>query len=110
MPESGTIETIPIVTGEDGIIRVSGTRVTLETIVFAFQDGATPEEIAQQYPSVPLPDIYQIIGYYLRHSADFEAYLDQRLRDSERVRAENERRWSPEGIRERLLSRRGARR
>jgi uncharacterized protein (DUF433 family) len=32
--------------------------------VNAFQDGATAEEMAQQYPSVPLADIYSVIGYY----------------------------------------------
>jgi uncharacterized protein (DUF433 family) len=46
MPNSETIETIPMVTGADGVIRVSGTRVTLDSILLAFNDGATPEEIA----------------------------------------------------------------
>jgi uncharacterized protein (DUF433 family) len=67
-----TIETIPIVAGTDGVIRVSGTRVTLDSILVAFNDGATPEEIAQQYPTVPLADIYHLIGYCLRHSAEME--------------------------------------
>ena len=62
MPTSETIETIPMVTGADGVIRVSGTRVTLDSILLAFNDGATPEEIAQQCPSVPLADIYHLIG------------------------------------------------
>jgi uncharacterized protein (DUF433 family) len=50
MPANETIETIPMVTGAEGVIRVSGTRVTLDSILFAFNDGATPEEIAEQYP------------------------------------------------------------
>ncbi|MGA2133954.1 MAG: DUF433 domain-containing protein [Bryobacteraceae bacterium] len=50
MPARETIETIPMVTGDDGVIRVSGTRVTLDSILLAFNDGATPEEIAEQYP------------------------------------------------------------
>jgi uncharacterized protein (DUF433 family) len=106
MAERVTIETIPLATGDDGVIRVSGTRVTLETIVAAFRDGATAEEIAQQYPSVPLPDIYQVIGYYLRHSEELQTYLALRFQDSTAIREQNERRWSPEGIRDRLLSRR----
>ena len=57
MTELNTIETIPLEVDPNGVIRVSKTRVTLDTIVQAFNDGATAEEIAQQYPSVPLADI-----------------------------------------------------
>jgi hypothetical protein len=49
---------VPVYTDADGVIRVAGTRATLDTIVGAFDAGATPEEIAQQYSSVPLKDIY----------------------------------------------------
>jgi uncharacterized protein (DUF433 family) len=38
-------------------------------------DGATAEEIAQQYPSVSLADIYQVIGYYPRHETELEEYF-----------------------------------
>lgn len=40
---------MPLVTGGDGVIRISGTCVPLETVIAAFRDGATPGEIAQQY-------------------------------------------------------------
>jgi uncharacterized protein (DUF433 family) len=106
MPTSETIETIPMVTGADGVIRVSGTRVTLDSILLAFNEGATPEEIALQYPSVPLADIYHLIGYCLRHPAEMEEYLRRRGRESEEVRQQNEARWRPEGIRQRLRARR----
>jgi uncharacterized protein (DUF433 family) len=46
-----TIERVPIQTDADGVVRVAGTRVTLDTIVGAFDAGATAEEIAQQYSS-----------------------------------------------------------
>jgi hypothetical protein len=80
--------------------------VTLDAIVAAFQEGATAEEIAQQYSSVSLADVYQVIGYYLRHSAELESYLTRRREQTEETRRINEKRWSPEGIRERLLARR----
>ena len=92
-------------TGADGLIRVSGTRVTLDSILLAFSDGATPEEIAQQYPTVPLADIYPLIGYCLRHAAEMEEYLCKRQRESHEVQRQNEARWKPDGIRQRLLSR-----
>jgi len=109
MPGSETIETIPMVTGTDGVIRVSGTRVTLDSILFAFNEGATPEEIAQQYPTVPLADIYHLIGYYLRHAVEMEQYLGTRVRQSKEVRRQNEERWRPDGVRQRLLARRSNR-
>ena len=43
---------VPLETSEDGVIRVAGTRVTLQTVVIAFRQGATAEEIAQQYSSL----------------------------------------------------------
>ncbi len=101
-----TIETIPIAMSSDGALRVSGTRVTLETLIAAFQDGATAEEIAHQYPSLPLGDIYEVIGYFLRHRNQVADYLARRQDASKSVQAENERRFDPEGTRRRLLARR----
>lgn len=98
-------EIIPIATDKHGVIRVSKTRVTLDTIVETFKDGATPEEIAQRYPSVPLGDIYAVISYYLRRQDEVEAYLRQQQKIAARVRKENESRYDPTGIRERLLAR-----
>jgi uncharacterized protein (DUF433 family) len=73
-------ETVPIELVEGGALRVAGTRVSLDTIVSAFLKGATAEEIAQQYPSVPLADVYQVIAYYLRNRDEVHACLDSRAR------------------------------
>jgi len=67
-----TTVTVPLTIGEDGVIRVGKTRVTLDTVVYAFQDGATAEEIASQYPSLDLSDVYLVIAYYLKHRAEVE--------------------------------------
>ncbi len=106
MAEVLTTEQIPLVTGADGVMRVRGTRVTLETVVAAFTDGATAEEISQQYPSVSLADVYQVIGYYLRHSTELESYLGQRRQQMADTRRTNESCWPPEGLRNRLLAKR----
>ena len=100
------LERVPIHTDAHGVVRVAGTRVTLETIVDAFAAGATAEEIAQQYPTVPLVDVYSVITYYLRNQPEVEAYLDVREALAERVRGEVEARFPSAGIRERLLARR----
>jgi uncharacterized protein (DUF433 family) len=89
----------------DGVIRIAHTRVTLDTVINAFQDGATAEEIAQQYPAVSLADIYSLIGYYLRRRPEIEAYLAWRRQADQQVRQEHEARFNPAGIRARLLAR-----
>ncbi len=99
-------EPLPLATGKDGVVRVGGTRVTLDTVVAAFREGATAEEITQQYPTLSLADVYSVIGYYLRHQADVDAYLGGRERGAIDMRRENEARFDPNGIRERLLVRR----
>jgi uncharacterized protein (DUF433 family) len=101
-----TIERVPIHTDADGVVRVAGTRVTLDTIVAAFDAGATAEEIAQQYSSVPLPDVYSVITYYLRHKAEVAAYLQRRQEEGAAVREDVEQRFPPSGMRERLIARR----
>ena len=106
MAQALTTEPIPLVADADGVMRVRGTRVTLETVLAAFDEGATAEEIAQQYPSVSLADVYQVIGYYLRHSTDLEPYLARRRDDMLETRGANESKWPPAGIRDRLLARR----
>jgi len=45
-------------TDTHGVVRVAKTRVTLDTVVTAFLEGCTPEEIAEQYPSLQLSEIY----------------------------------------------------
>src|SRR5258705_12418466 len=102
-PMVTTTEIIPLETDTDGVIHVGKTRVTLDTIVQAFKDGATAEEIAQQYPSVDLADIYYVIGYYLRQRSKVEAYLSQRRQEAEQIREKNELSFDPNGVRDRLL-------
>lgn len=97
---------LPLKAGEDGVIRIGGTRVTLDTIVTAFLEGATAEEIAHQYPSVALADVYAAISFYLRQRECVDEYLRQRAQTAARVRAENQARFDPQGIRDRLLARR----
>ncbi|TVL97483.1 MAG: hypothetical protein CV087_22270 [Candidatus Brocadia sp. WS118] len=101
-----TSEPIPLLTDSDGVVRVSGTRVTLDIVVAAFKTGATAEEIVQQFPVLPLADVYAVISYYLKRHDEVEAYLQQRKKLAEKIRKENEKRFDPQGIRERLLARR----
>jgi hypothetical protein len=64
------------------------------------------ERIAVQYPSVSLADVCAVVGFYLRHREHVDAYLEERRRQAATVRQENERRFPPEGVRDRLMERR----
>ena len=61
-----------------GAVRIGGSRVLLEIVIRAFQDGATPEAIVQRYATTKLADVYATIAYYLRHRDDVDRYLEQR--------------------------------
>jgi uncharacterized protein (DUF433 family) len=100
------VEPTPIKTDDHGVVRVAETRVTLDTVVTAFLEGCSAEEIGEQYPSLQLSDIYLVLGYYLRHREDVDAYLEVRQRQADVMRQEVERRFNPVGIRDRLLARR----
>lgn len=100
-----TADPPPLATGTDGVVRVGGTRVTLDTVVEAFLEGLTPEEIQQQYPSLSLPHVYSAVTYYLHHRSEVEEYLRVRTRQREEIRREAEARFDPNGIRQRLLAR-----
>lgn len=99
-------EPVPVTMDAHGTARVGGTRVPLDTVIDTFNEGATAEEIVQQYPALKLADVYAVIAYYLRARAEVETYLAQRRKRAAQVRAENEARFDPAGIRERLLARR----
>ena len=103
------VDTIPLSKDAHGIYRIGGTRVTLDLVARAFNRGATPEEIAQAFPSRPLADIYQVIGYYLKHGSEFAGYLERRAREEEGLLEAQREDWSPRGLRDRLLARRGSR-
>ena len=107
--ETWIAEPPPLSVTDEGVVRITGTRVSLDTVLGAFQNGCTAEQIAYKYPSLKLVDIYAVITYYLRHRQEVEAYLDQQRQKVEGIRQEVEERFSPSGVRERLLARRGQR-
>jgi uncharacterized protein (DUF433 family) len=106
MTVSITTQPIPLTQDEDGVIHVAKTRVTLDMVIAAFLEGANAEEIAQQYPSLELADVYAVIGYYRGQRTEVDKYLQQRQQLADKVRRENEGRLDPLSIRVRLLARR----
>ena len=60
---------------EHGVMRVGKTRVMLDSVVIAFQQGHSPETIQQQYPSLTLEEVYGTVAHYLAHQDEIERYL-----------------------------------
>jgi uncharacterized protein (DUF433 family) len=99
-------EAPPLQQDKTGAIRVGNTRVLLELLIQAFQNGATPEAIVQQYDTLTLSDVYQTIGYYLSHRSIVESYLYDREQLAQQVQTKISH-LNPElsGLRDRLLAR-----
>jgi len=102
-------ESPPIHEDADGAVRVGSSRVLLELVVRAFQDGATPEAIVQRYATLSLGDVYAVVGYYLRHGAEIDEYLARREHQAGEMRKRMERDTADlTAIRARLAARRRA--
>ena len=71
-------ETVPLVRDPRGVVRIAGTRVPLDTVVSAFQRGATAEEITQQFPAIALGDVYAVFSFIVRRRDEVDAYLRER--------------------------------
>ena len=99
----------PLAVDGEGVIRVGATRVTLDTVFEAFNEGLSAEEIVQQYPSLRLADVYGAIAYCLNHQSSVKEYLMQRKAEAVIIRQQNEARFDMAGLRARLLARREAR-
>ncbi len=95
-------ERIPLSADEKGVIFISGTRVPLECVVELFDQGASAEEIAHEYDSLKLDDVYAVITYYLRHTQEVKAYLGEQHRKSEAARSTADARF-PDPLRVKLL-------
>jgi len=107
---SVTIQTDPLLLHEDssGSLRIGKTRVLVELVLWAFQDGATPEAIVQRYPTLSLVDVYTVITCYLQHQDEMERYLAKQEQRATEVRKRIERRQGDLAeLRSRLLAQRG---
>lgn len=100
------VQTAPLVLGEDGTIRIVGSRVTLDSIVHAFKDGASAEQIQEDFPSLSLRDIYGAISYYLDRTHQVEEYLQEQERNAKATRQAVEATSDTSALRERIRQRR----
>lgn len=97
---------VPIHFDEQGTARIANTRVTLETVLWTFNEGASAEEIVSRFPSLRLADVYAVIAHYLHNRDEIDLYLRE-TEAQETVISERLETISPQvGLREKLLNRR----
>lgn len=70
---------------KEGAYRVGGTRVSLDSVVYGFQSGASPECIQQSYPVLTVEQVYGAIAYYLSHQQTIDQYLIEGEKEFEKL-------------------------
>lgn len=73
----------------DGAYWVAGTRVSLDSVVYAFLRGAAAEGIAQSFPVLSLEEVYGAIAFYLANQAEIDAMLTSNDREFELLRKQS---------------------
>ena len=105
LPSSNLIDAPVIRADATGTLRVGSSRVTLDALAGSFNRGSSAEEIAQQFESLTLAEVYAAIGYYLRNAAQVDTYLSQRRAQAGAQQARIEAAQDLSGIRARLRNR-----
>jgi uncharacterized protein (DUF433 family) len=96
---------VPLGEDADGIVRVRGSRVTLDSIVAVFDRGATPEEVVQSFPSLALGDVYSVLAWVVACRAEVALYLERRGTEEAQAREKVEQRCPTAELRARLALR-----
>ena len=97
---------IPLTRWDDGSIRVGNTRVLLDLVVYAFNEGRTPEEIVINYPTLKLSEVYGAITYYLENQKQIDNYVAQRENEAQQLWAKIESEPNQKLLRQKLLAQR----
>jgi uncharacterized protein (DUF433 family) len=79
-------DSIPLTMDKHGSYRVGESGVRLDTVLYAFNSGSSPEQIVKEFPSVELADVHLIIGHYLRHRDEVNRYLEENARRAGEIR------------------------
>jgi uncharacterized protein (DUF433 family) len=97
---------VPLRQDADGVVRVGDSRVLLELVIRAFQQGATPESIVQSYNTLKLADVYAVLAYCLTHQEQVDAYMRRCDDESDELRRRIEAAQPDRSdLRERLMQR-----
>jgi uncharacterized protein (DUF433 family) len=109
MSKVETTMSVPLTTTEFGTIRIGQSRVSLDSVVYHYKQGATAESIAESFPSLNLPDIYAAIAYYLANRESVEEYLQTQEAEAkalqQQIESDPKYREATKQLRERILAR-----
>ena len=75
----------PYIDQQDGALRIAGSRVGLDCVIAGFQEGESPRQIVQSFPTLTLAQVYGAIAYYLDNKIQIDDYLAEVDRDFERL-------------------------
>ena len=113
MSKVETTMTVPLTTTEFGTIRVGNSRVSLDSVVYHYEQGATAERIAESFPSLDLAEIYAVIAYFLANRESVQEYLRRQEAEADALQKEIEsdpkQQRATNQLRERIRARRIAR-
>ncbi|MBI1280716.1 MAG: DUF433 domain-containing protein [Anaerolineaceae bacterium] len=81
---------VPLRTDQDGVIRVGNTRITLPVLIGTYNQGASAEQIVEDFDRLKLEDVHAVISYYLSHRAEVDTYIQRVDDEAEKWRQEYE--------------------
>ena len=99
----------PIREDVSGVLRIGDTRVSMDSLVAAYNEGASAEEIVCRFPSLTLRLAHAAISFYLEHQPTVDSYLREREEKGDRIQAKLEKRFPTAETRTRILARRAKR-
>jgi len=82
-------------TPDNSTWRVADTRVSLDSVVYCFRDGYSPESIIKAYPALNLEQVYGAIAFYLANRNEVDEYLERQEKLFEKLRSEQDRNPDP---------------
>lgn len=97
---------LPVHVEANGAVRVGDTRVTLEVVLTAFEQGETPEQVVHAYPSLQLGDVCMLYAYYCKNRELFCQYLEHSRAEEQNIRQKIEAEYPTISVRQRLKSKR----
>ncbi len=98
-----------ITVNDVGVWRVKGTRVSVDSVLYAFnKEGASPEEIAWQFDTLDLKSVYSVINFYLHNREQVDKYLAESEKAKRSVFRQLDKNFPRAGLREKLLFRRNS--
>ena len=96
---------LPLSTTQEGEIRITGSRIPLQFLIYEYCNGATAEDIVMHYPNLKLADVHAALSYYLNNKAEVGKYILEQEKLANDLREKVEQRFPQAELRQRLLAR-----